>query len=181
MGAAFQGARDRTEYTEDFLVLTMTTAGRPENTYDDEDEYDLVELGEALDDESFSEVAILDMDSTEEEMGQDMDEDKQVEDKTYIGMLDNTVLPPRNVFDCHVYVDGFLRSYDSSKYRAGMCSMCLHIDTFSLIFQNCEDNQGHYFLFKTKSLQEPSGFRHEVLQKDSWTGQLGKEQQSRSM
>ena len=36
------------------------TVGRPENTYDDE--YNLVELGEVLDDDSFVDVAVFNQD-----------------------------------------------------------------------------------------------------------------------
>ena len=84
------------------MGLTTTTAGRSKNTYDDENEYELVELGEALDNDSFTKVAVLDMDSLEEEREQDMNRDQDVKDETYnerldkayVGMLNNTRVPP---------------------------------------------------------------------------------------
>ena len=142
------------------MGLTTTTAGRPKNTCNDKDEYDLIELGKALDDDSFAKVAVLDTESFAEEIEQDMDKEQQAKDETYkawldkayVGMLGNTAFPPQNVFDCYVYVDGFLRSYDSAEYRTEMCSMCLHIDTFGLACQNCGNHQGHNILFKNEEL-----------------------------
>ncbi len=142
------------EHAEDFLGIT-TTVARPENTYNNK--YDLVELGKILDDDSFIDVAVIDQDLDPDFdcVGTDQDYsfqeiNEQAKDTEYVGMMDNP--PPRSPFDCQVYVDGFFHSSDTDEYQTGMCSTCLHIDTFGIICQNCGEQQGHDILFKNKEL-----------------------------